>query len=248
MKKKSLIFVSVLFLLAITSVHAVENEKEQVLGQYKGDVTGNGEEDHVFLKGVPFSSDPNHFEKLIIEVMGNDGKNQSIDVNGGFRPELTLEDINHDGIKDLFVSVETGGSGEIKNYYLYTLKGSNAIELTAPYPLVIQSEWLDRYKAKITIENNHKTHKFNLKSKADEYEQMGLYMNGKLNEPMELMIGDYDRLEPVKIKGGKIGLKGNQVISGAAHSDVIGRVESTWVFKDGEWKLLGTKVFETKHE
>lgn len=248
MKKKSLIFVSVFFLLAITTVHAMENEKEQVLGQFKGDVTGNGEEEHVFLKGVTFSSDPTHFEKVLIEVVGNDGKNQSIEVNGGFRPELTLKDFNHDGIKDLFVSVETDGSGAIKSYYMYTLKDSKPVEITAPEPLVVQSELLDRYKAKITIENNHKTHKFQLKSKADEYEQMGLYMNGKLNEPMELIIGDYDRLEPVKIKGKKIGLKGNQMISGAAHSDVLGRVESTWVLKDGEWKLLGTKVFEIKKQ
>lgn len=241
-------FFGFIILSAITGVEAMENGDEEKIAKYTVDVTGDGKNEQILLKGIAYPDHPSHFEKVIVEVVGDNEKREHIELDGGFHPELLLIDLNHDGIRDLFVSMETGGSGAIKNHYLYTLKDGKLGEHITPDPLVIHSEFLNQYKARITIENHHKTHKFNLKGKADEYEQMGLYMDGKLNEPMELIIGDYDHLEPIRVKGKKVGLKGNQVISGAAHADVIGRVESTWLYKDGTWELLGTKVFELYKE
>lgn len=251
--KKEVLFLICAFLFmsltAIPGVQAVDGEKERVLiMKKKADVTGDGKEDTIYLIGTEYQENSLHFKDISLEIEETNGIKHRIEFDGGFEPNIALRDFNQDGVKDLFVTVETGGSGGISNHYLYTLKGATVTDLKTPEPLIIQGQLLNKYKAKITIENNHKTHKFNLKRRANEYEQTGLYHKGKLNEPTELMIGGYDLLKPIILKEGKMGLRGTQTISGAYHADVIGRVQSTWIYKDGAWVLLGTKVFEMDDE
>lgn len=234
---------------AITGVYAVEEDKKpEVISKNKEDITGDGEQETIYLKGSFFEENNSFYKNIHIEIKNNGGEEKKIDLEEGTKPSITLKDFNEDGVKDLFISVETGGSGGLSNYYLYTLKDNKISNLSVPEPLVIQSQFLNGYKAKINIENNHKSHKFNLKSRSEDYENTGLYYQGKLNEPTELMIHTYSNLEPIKLKGGKLGLKGTQMISGAYNADVIGRVESTWKLKEGKWALVKTKVYEISYE
>ncbi|MDQ0154523.1 hypothetical protein [Robertmurraya andreesenii] len=248
MRKEFIILVAAFFIMSLTAfsaVYALEEEKKPVLITEKtADITGDGEEESIYLKGIEYQEDSLHFKTIFLEVREKNGRTHNMEFDGGFEPAICLKDFNDDGVKDVLVTINTGGSGGILNHHLYSLKDSKVTDLMTPEPLVISGQFLDKYKAKITIENNHKSHKFDLKERAKDYELNGLYHNGKLNEPTELIMGGFDRLKPIKIKGKKWGLRGNQTISGAAHADVIGRVESTWILKNGVWVLLSTKVFE----
>lgn len=249
MKKELLLLVSTFFFLsmtAITGVYAVEENKKVVLiSEDIEDVTGDGKKDKISLKGTRM--DDSFYKDIFVEI-NTDEKEHKIDLEEGIRPSLNFNDFNQDGVKEIFISTETGASGGVSNYYLYTAKDNNIVNLKVPDPLVIQSQFLDGYKAKITIENNHKSYKFNLKNRSQDYENTGLYYQGKLNEPTELMIQSYTSLEPKKLRGKKLGLIGTQTISGAYNADVIGRVESTWELKNGTWTLIKTKIFETSYE
>lgn len=252
MKKEILFLISVFFFMSMTAISGVyaveENNKIETILEKKADITGDGVIDSVSVKGMTFSEPDSPFSSIYLEIEDSNKKKQKVKIDGGFNPQLIIHDLNNDGKKDMLISVGTDGESGISDYYLYTFENSKVIALSIPEPLVIQSEFLDRYRAKINIENNHKTHKFNLKSRAENYEQTGIYHNGALNEPTELIIESYAKLEPIKVKGGKMGLKGTQTISGAYSEDEIGRIDSTWFYKNGQWKLLGTKVLEIPYE
>lgn len=235
-------------LSAITGVYAVEeaNKLESVIVKKEMDVTGDGKLDTIYVKGEPFEEGAIFLRSITLEVFSANGKNHRVNVDGGYEPKIEFKDLNNDGIKDLFLSVNTGGSGGLSNHYLYTLKGDQLKDLTVPEPLVIQTAFLNGYKASMTIESTNESYQFDLRSRAKDYERLGLYHNGKLNEPAELMVLPFGMLKSIKVTGNRIGLKGSQRISGAYNADSIAYVESTWVYENGKWALLDTSVMELR--
>lgn len=252
MKRELLFAFSAFFFMsitAITGVYAVEEaNKIDVISKDRIDVTGDGKRDTVYVKGKPFETGAMFLEEIYVEVVASNGKDYRIDLDGGYDPNIQFKDLNQDGTTDLFISVPTGGSGGLTNHYLYTLKDFKVQDLTVPEPLVIQSEFLNGYKAKIAIENSGQSHKFDLRSRAEDYERIGLYHNGKLNEPTELMVLPFGKLKPVTVKANQTGLRGVQRISGAYNADSIAFVESTWVYEKGYWKLIDTDIMEINQQ
>lgn len=131
----------------------------------------------------------------------------------------------------------------MSNFYLYTLKDFKLIDLSVPDPLVINSQFENGYKATISIQNTKQSYTFDLRDRSEEYERLGLYVNGKLSEPTELMVNPYSTLKIIPIEGKK-GLLGVQRISGAFNADTIAFVESFWLYEDGKWILKDTKVMK----
>lgn len=251
MKKEMIFALAALFFLsmsALNSVNAGGKDKNKFIEicEEKADVTGDGIEDKVTIKGLPYDEGTEFLKEIQLEIAASNNKQYKIEADGGFEPRAKFLDLNHDGVKDIFLTVNTGGSGAITNHYLYSLKDFNLIDLTVPDPLIINSQFLDGYKASITIEQTGESLTFNLEDRAKDYEQMGLYQNGKLSEPAELMVDPYSVLKPIKVNGDQYGLKGIQAISGAYHADGIAYVESTWFYEKGNWTLKGTKVVLAK--
>lgn len=250
--RKELLFAFAAFFFmsmsAITGVYAVEeaNKLEKVISKESMDVNGDGKEETIYIKGIPFEEGAIFLKTVYLQVFFANGTEDKVELEGGYEPKIKFTDLNHDGIKDMFVSVTTGGSGGISNHYLYTIKDDKLVEIGTPEPLVIQSEFLNGYKANMTIENTNESYQFDLRNQAKDYERLGLYHNGKLNEQTELMVLPLGTLKPLKVTGNKIGLKGSQRVSGAYNADTIAYVESTWLFENGIWKLLDTNVLELK--
>lgn len=247
--RKELLFAFAAFffmsLSAMTGVYAFEEGQGlEVISKHQKDVTGDGQPDTIYIKGAPFEPGAVFLKDILLEIHASNGEVYKMDLEGGYEPSIKFRDLNHDTILDMFVAVQTGGSGGLSNYSLYTLKDFKLTNLTVPAPLVIQSEFLNGYKANLTIQNTNESYQFDLRSRAKEYERLGLYHNGKLNEAAELMVLPYGTLKPVQVDGLKLGLKGSQKISGAYNADSIAYVESTWVYDLSGWKLLDTKVME----
>ena len=241
-----------LSLNAITGAQALDHTqspgkiegKKQILVEKKIDVTGDGKEDTVEIKGVPYEEGSSYMKEIVLSVTASNGKTYKTDLDSGFEPMIDFPDLNHDGIADMFISIPTGGSGGISNYFLYTLKDFQLTDITVPAPLMITSQFLDGYKASITIENTGQSYTFDLKDRKKEYERLGIYHHGKLNEPMELMVDPYSTLKPFIVKNDSSGLKGVQQVSGAYHADEIAFIESTWYLENGKWNVVDTKVIE----
>lgn len=240
-----LMFTSFLMIVtAFTGAYAVE-KGEQLVDVIKGnaDLTGDDIEETIVVKGLPVEEGKNEYSQIFVEVKEESGEIHVIEIDEGKKPQIEFVDLDHDGIKDLFISVQSRND-ETMNTFLYSFKGSKIIDILIPDPLVIQSEFLNDYKASVLIENNYRSYRFNLKNRKDDYEKAGIYQNGQLNEPMELIIKQYSKLEPYLYKKNKYGLKGTQIIAGIHDKDILGVVESRWVYKNGQWKLVNTMVKE----
>jgi hypothetical protein len=235
-----------LSLNAISGVYALEEKGGMLtLLQQERDISGDGKNDIVTITGVPYEEGISYLKEIYLNVTVSDGKTYKIDLKSGFDPTIDFTDLNHDGILDLFISIPTGGSGGLSNYFLYTLANDQLIDIGIPDSLTITSQFQDGYKATMTIENTDETYTFDLKSRKKDYNRLGLYYKGKLNEPTELMVDPYSLLKPIKLKNDQYGLKGIQQISGAYHADGIAFVESKWFYENGKWNIVNTKVLES---
>lgn len=237
------VMIAILLSAAISGVYALAQvEEAETIYKKEIDITGDGKNDFIELVGIPFDEGTLFLKEIYLKAKTSEGKMLKIDLEGGYEPTLKLKDLNHDGVKDLFVGIATGGSGGLSNYYLYSVKGSKVADLTVPDPLTITSTFENNYKAAIKIDAIGESFRFNLASRKKEYDTLGLYHNGKLNEPAELMVFPFSTLKPVKLPGNKFGVKGVQRFSGVSNADTIGFVESSWYFDKGKWKLLSTTV------
>lgn len=248
MRKEVLIPLAAVFFIslsAITAAFANGNDKMDTVFEAEQDVTGDSKPDHIFIKGQPYDEGAGFLKEIKLEVQASNGKTYSKDLEGGYEPAIMFEDLNHDNVKDMFISIPTGGSGGLSHYYLYTLKDFDLKDLGIPEGLVTTSQFQDDYKATLEIQNTGQTFEFDLKDRKKEYNRLGLYHNGKLNEPTELMIDPYGSMKPVLLKNGQYGLRAVQGVSGAYHADGIGYIESLWFYENGKWVLQDVKVMKT---
>ncbi|MBL4950689.1 hypothetical protein JK635_00325 [Neobacillus sp. YIM B02564] len=246
MKKETFLAFVALFLLTLTSVvYALEETTKTVtIAEQKADITGDRELDTILLKGVPYQDETDYLKQIFLEVSASNGTAYTIPLESGAKASFQLVDMNDDGVKDLFSSVQTGGSGGIVLSYLHSLKDNVLVDLPVPDPVEIDSHFLNGYQAEIKIKQTGKTYRFLLKDRKSYYKKLGLYYKGKLNEPTELMVNSYHSLKPITLKDGKLGLKGVQRVAGIANADTIAYVESTWAYLNGKWKLDNVKVLE----
>lgn len=245
MKKEVLLAIAAFFLISTTVVYAIEeNNKIITISKESVDISGDGKADDILLRGVAYEDEDSYLKEIFVEVAASNGKTYEIPLESGARAGLKLADLNHDGLKDVLVTVETGGSGGIILNYLYTLKDFVITDLTVPEPLEMDAHFLNGYKAEIVVKATDKSYLFNLKDRKKYYKKIGLYVKGKLNEPTELMVNAFSSMELVPLKEGKLGLKGIQRVAGIANADTIAYVESTWAHVDGKWKMIGINVLQ----
>ncbi|MDQ0268598.1 hypothetical protein [Cytobacillus purgationiresistens] len=249
MKKELLFAFAAFFMMSlstITGVFAGEDRKGDTITIVKdeADLSGDGKKDSISIEGTRYEEDSDFLREVFLQIKASNGERFKVELEPGYDPQLQFIDVNGDGVKEIYISVATGGSGGLSNFYLYTLKDFNLKDLTVPDPVMMTTQFLDNYKASISIQETGETYTFDLKSRAEDYEKSGLYNHGKLNEPTELMVDSYSSLKPITLKDGSTGLKGIQRVSGSYHADSIAFVESIWKYNDGKWTLDKVKVVD----
>jgi hypothetical protein len=248
MKKELILAVAAYFLLSISVItvgYAVEESAKTItISEKYADITGDNLNDGIILKGVPYQNENSYLKKIFIDVSASNQKVYIIPLESGAKASFRPIDLNNDGVKDIFATVLTGGSGGITINYLYSVKDFMLTNISVPDPLELESRFINGYKAFVKIKETGKTYLFTLQDRKKYYEKLGLYHKGKLNEPTELTVNPYNRLEPTRIKNGKMGLRGIQRITGIANADTIAYVESFWSYGDGKWNFINAEVLK----
>ncbi|MBV7506497.1 hypothetical protein KW850_14630 [Bacillus sp. sid0103] len=246
MKKEMLLVLASFFLMsltAITGVYAIEETAKIItISKDKADITGDGKEEEILLKGVPYQKEDSFLERIYIDISASNGKKFTYPLESGAKASLHIVDLNNDGVKDIFASVLTRESESIVQHYSYSIKNNVQTKLALPEPLEIDSHFLNGYKAEIKINKTGQCYLFDLKDRQQYYKKLGLYYHGKLNEPTELTVNPFSSLRPIHVEDHKVGLLGEQRITGIANADVIASIESTWSYDHGKWKLDRTVV------
>jgi hypothetical protein len=249
--KRELLFAFVaLFLMsltAITGVYAIENDSKMVpIVNQQEDINGDGLKDDIVLQGLPYQKNDIAYKEFSLRIKLTNGKTYTETLSFGLEPQLNLIDINHDGQKDVFISIPTGQSGGMSEHYLYSAKDNQISNIPIP-ELQVQGQFKNGYKALVSIPATKESFVFDLMVRKEMYESLGMYQNGKLNEPTELMILPYGKLKPLSTKGLDYGLKGIQTITGTSKTDKIAYVETSWYYRNGDWKLINTLVREVRN-
>jgi len=233
-------------LTAITGVYAIEeNDTIVTISKDEADLSGDGQNESIYLKGVPYQegqSEEDYLKEIYIEIAASNGKTYTIPLDSGSKATLAVVDLNHDGLKELFASVLMGDAEESVTGYLYSFKNFSRSELTVPEPLEMDAKFSNGYKAEMRLLQTGKTYVFDLKSRKKYYKKLGFYYKGKLNEPTELSVNTFNSLKSVQLKNGRMGIKGVQKVTGVANADTIAYVESNWYLNRGHWELFNAKV------
>lgn len=218
----------------------------QLLQTREIDVTGDGKPDTVSLIGTKLDISSPYYAKLFIVVSGG-GQNQVvIPLEGGYQPRMMFCDFTGSKVPQIYVSAETGGSGGLSNYYLYSLKDNVPTAIALPDPLHATATFKNNYVVKLKLQETGKSYKIDIKDKKDDYEQFGVYKDGKVVKPIIVDVHPYGLLQPIDLEhDGVCELRGVQRISGIYNADTIGYINSIWKWKDGKWVLEGSSISKT---
>lgn len=246
--RKELLFAFTAFffmsITAITGAYALEKGEleEKVIGEEKIDLTNDSVEEIVLLKGTTLKDGLNIYKELTLEVTDSSGKKDSMKLDGGVEPKLQFVDIDNNKAKDIYLTFSISEKRIEKKFLLYTYQNNKLTEIEIPQLPAISSQFKEDYKAELIIEGV-KTYNFDLYSRKKNYDQLGLYYNGRLNEATELIISPFTSLT-VSSYQKKTALLGKQKISGIASVDTIAYLETIWTRKDHKWQLEKMKVKE----
>ncbi|WP_087972777.1 hypothetical protein [Oceanobacillus rekensis] len=238
-----LLFLLLLMVPSVTFAAETDPQEPILIETYKEDVTGDGDNETIDLKGILFSPDTQYYKDIWITVTTTSGADWKINYGGGYEPVLQFIDLTHDGIKDIFYQSPTGGSGGLYTSNLHTFANSEMQEIALPDQQYVNGNFEENFNVTIKIAPNGKPIVVDVKDRAEDYIRLGIYdKNGKLLKPTDLMIDPIAFFEPNLISDSKgYGLKSFKQISGAYHADGLGTIETLWYYENGNWVILKTE-------
>ncbi|MEC0229170.1 hypothetical protein [Paenibacillus alba] len=222
------------------------SQQGQLVQTREIDVTGDGKPDTVALIGSKLDPNSPYFDKLYIVVSGQGQQQVVIPLEGGYNPHMQFCDFIGDKLPQIYVAAETGGSGGLSYYYIYSLKNNVPTAIPLPEPLRVKSTFKKNYKVLLKIEETGKSFKIDLMDRKDDYEKFGIYKDGKVIKPLIVNVDGYGALKPIdKDRDGICELMGIQRITGIANADTIGYANSIWKWKKGKWALKEASITQT---
>lgn len=209
-----------------------------------GDVNGDGVIDYVFLTAVK-SLDPSspYVEGIMLNIQDgatNTVYGLSLDENGnaGYEPTLFLGDFTRDGIMDILITIDSGGSGAFTFNYVYSFVNNQAKKLFDFDQYNQQNQYsvtfLDQYKVRVHSLATNQSFLIAISDRSAEYLAQIYHEDGTLIEPVEGMADGVSGFYPVDMdRDGVYEIQAYQKISGLYHADSFGYIINTLQW-DGE--------------
>lgn len=236
-----------------TDISAEEGDfinNRYLLAIQEGDVTGDGIPDKVYLYGSKTGDSESSFVDNISIVIedGYSGEISTItpDFNAGYNPRLFLGDFTADGVDNIKLSIESGGSGGYGYFYIYTYMNNTPKEIfnfdqyNAMYQYMV--DYIDLYRVAVYNINHDKLFILDVIHKGDEYVSQYYDEFGMLRKPIQGEVLAISELMPF-IQNEEVNafeLLAYQRIIGPINSDTLGYVENVLSW-DGE-KFVSTRM------
>lgn len=215
-------------------------DKTYILDLKRGDVNGDRIKDEVVLIGKkPFGEDSPFVDRIRLIIRdGKTGAKTLIPLkdNAGYHPTLFLGDFTINKVKDILVSIDTGGSGGFTINYAYSFLNNQPKELfnytkfnnVYKYDVIYKND----YKVKVISKNLNNKYLLDISYKDRGYLSKIYYKNGKLKRPLWGEVIPLGGLYPIDInRDENYELLAYQRIIGRFNADTLGYVQTTLRWK-----------------
>lgn len=214
-----------------------------------GDVTGDKVQDHIYLTAVP-SDDPAsaYVTQITLQIQdGATGKVYNIPLNrqgnAGYNPTLFLGDFTGDGVQDILITIDSGGSGAFTYDYIYSFVNHQA-RLLFDYNQYNENNtytvtYQDQYKVKVESPATGQTYLIDISGRGSEYLSQIYNADGTLKEPIQGWADGVSGFYPVDIdRNGVHEIRAFQQLSGLYHADSLGYVVNTLQWNGSKFGIL----------
>jgi len=207
---------------------------EIVSGAY-GDVNGDGIMDYVFLTAV-HSVDPSspYMEKITLNIQdGATNKVHTIslneDGNSGYNPTVFLGDFTGNGIMEILIRIDSGGSGAFTYDYVYSFVNNQSRKLFDFDRFNKENQYtvtyLDHYKVSVQSAATGQSYLIDISDRGADYLSPIYDENGMLKKPIQGMADGVSGFYPVDMeRDGVYEIQAYQKISGLYHADSFGYI------------------------
>lgn len=220
---------------SIFSLNKKTGKKIYVLDYKRGDVNGDLIKDNIYLVGEkPYGLNSPFVDNITLLIQ--DGRSKAfykinLKENAGYNPTIFLGDFTGNKIKDILISIDSGGSGGYAFYYIYSYINNEFLKIfdheiynkKYTYKVIYK----DNYQVEV-IENNSKKYTIDIKYKGKDYLSEIYYDNGKLKEPIEGWINPLGGLYPIDYqRDGVYEIYLIRRIAGRYNADSLGYVQTS---------------------
>lgn len=209
------------------------NNNDEIIVYSRGDLTGNGFLDTVYLTGEKTEGSP-FWQNITLNVLyqhENTLERIYLNQNVGYNPTIFLGDFTGDQVDDILVVIDTGGSGGTIYAFVFSFTDGSMQQVfdvedfneTSKFQVLYENY----YKVKVISSNPNKQYVLDLAYKGEEYLSEIYDGNGILKEPIEGWVDPVGGLYPIDFaRDGTYELMAFQEIAGRYHADAIGYVQT----------------------
>ncbi|WP_242840718.1 VCBS repeat-containing protein [Clostridium hydrogeniformans] len=216
-------------------VRGEDMPKPIVIDVRMGDVTGDKVYDRVMLVGSkPYGKNSPFVNNMYVVVFNSKTKKYikvPLKNDVGYNPRLFLGDFTGDGVLDIWVSVDSGGSGGFAYYDLFTYDGDGFKNIFNNDIFNTRSrfkvEYMDNYVVRVYGGNNEKSYLIDIRDKDPEYLNEIYNSDGTLKAKLSGDVTPLNRAYPVDFESdGVYDIYAIQRITGRYNADEIGLVNN----------------------
>jgi hypothetical protein len=215
----------------------------------RGDVTGDKVSDNVYLTGTKTPDSPFIQNITLVVQDGRTGRTRNVQLseNAGYNPTLFLGDFTGNGVDDILIRIDSGGSGAFTYDYVYSFVNNNP-QLLFDFNVYNEQflydvSYQDNYKVKVISKINNLTYLIDISLRDPEYLSEIYDANGKLKSPIEGFVNPLSGLYPVDFdSNGVYELLAYQKIAGRYNADALGYVLNTLAWKNDRFVLQNQNV------
>lgn len=210
----------------------LQAENNEVVQVKRGDVTGDGTIDTVYLTADQMPDSPFWQNITLVVRDGRTNQYEKIDLkeNAGYNPTIFLGEFTGDTVEDILIVINTGGSGGTIYAYMFSFINGGIRQVfdseSFNEKYTYNVAYKDHYKATVTSFNKKK-YTIDLMYKGAGYLAEIYNADGTLKEPIEGWVSPLSGLYPVDFdRDGTYELNTFQNIAGRYNADGLGYMEN----------------------